>query len=411
MGNILYLWTQSVNNGIMKYIHYSFLVVLALFCSCKKHSDISVIDVVGNLNNVKNVNLSDIATSIRYIPLETNNECIVGRIIKILYINELLLLLDENNTVFIFDNDGNLVTKISRGGNGPEEFTFATGFMDPMTGNSFYINTLDEIIEYDFKGNFIRRFNIPKTPGATARLIRVIEKNLFVTSLNDKEKCLYGISVFDDRGTIHYDYKYDYKENPIYTSPNGSYTVSFPAPSIYQCSDNSIKFCFPYDSEIQRYSYHENIVDTVYHISFGKYGQTPESSFTDPNARIISLPVIMESKNYLFMRLGLRAFSPFKSSAFALGIHYKNSGEMVIINDDALNIDQGTINDSGVEDDLKYGPRFWPMLLTVDGLAISFIDAPKFIASASDSNNPEVRAILNSIDENSNPIIAIVKLK
>ncbi len=62
-------------------------------------------------------------SGMKYIPLETTDESLVGRIKKVIYHDHLFFIYDKSwESVFIFTDDGDFVQKIDRMGNGPGEY-------------------------------------------------------------------------------------------------------------------------------------------------------------------------------------------------------------------------------------------------------------------------------------------------
>lgn len=96
-------------------------------CNRSHESNILEIDV----NFSKNDNLpNEVISGVDYIPLETNDESLIGRISKILVTDERIYILDAmmSRALFVFDNHGNFLFKIKRIGKGPGEYTELNDF-------------------------------------------------------------------------------------------------------------------------------------------------------------------------------------------------------------------------------------------------------------------------------------------
>jgi hypothetical protein len=111
----------------MKKSTFCIIVVSLIFVShsCspnngKEVKDLRVIDVAGSVGNSRFVNLSEIADTIEYIPLETIKESLVERLLddKIFYENGALYLSQRNGTIKIFDKHGSYINSINRKGRG-----------------------------------------------------------------------------------------------------------------------------------------------------------------------------------------------------------------------------------------------------------------------------------------------------
>jgi thioredoxin-related protein len=73
---------------------------------------------------------SDIVNSVTFIPLETNDNFIIGSIDKILKIDGLYYFLDrKTKTIFIYDETGKSIKKIAHIGYGPGEYVSINDFI------------------------------------------------------------------------------------------------------------------------------------------------------------------------------------------------------------------------------------------------------------------------------------------
>ena len=111
-----------------------FFVSCLLFSDCaqteKKTEDdgIREIKISENLSNTQSINLSDIASSISYVVLETNEKCFITPNMSIYgskeYIVTIGFLYINHDVCYVFDRKtGSFVRQISRMGQGPGEYT------------------------------------------------------------------------------------------------------------------------------------------------------------------------------------------------------------------------------------------------------------------------------------------------
>ena len=102
------------------------------------------------------------ATDIQYIPLETNEQCLILRIQKIIKSNNFFLI-QSFTDILMFRNDGSYITKIGTVGRGPNEFTVAHDVnINPTDGTIYLIDGWQQkFLVYSNKGEFIRTFKYP----------------------------------------------------------------------------------------------------------------------------------------------------------------------------------------------------------------------------------------------------------
>ena len=88
-----------------------------------------------------------------YLPLETNDSCLLSRIQTIIFENNLLFILDNNDKVItIFDHTGKFINRIQHAGNGPNEY-YRIGAFD-VKDSLIYIqdDVRNRILSYSFDG-------------------------------------------------------------------------------------------------------------------------------------------------------------------------------------------------------------------------------------------------------------------
>ena len=82
------------------------------------------IDILGNAGKEQEIKLSEVAKSVRVIPLETTEECLLGTDLKIYYGEEYIFVCDQRQpgAFYRFSKDGKFLNKIGCSGEGPEEY-------------------------------------------------------------------------------------------------------------------------------------------------------------------------------------------------------------------------------------------------------------------------------------------------
>jgi hypothetical protein len=144
----------------MKNTHFYYIFIL-LFLSCKKdHNTQDTIQLkISSENYHKEIKLSSIIEEAHYIRLETNDECLLGSLIKKIIVtdNKIYILELNTNSIFVFDINGNYIFKINRVGKGPGEYISPGDFqVNEKTGTISVLDVVNKKINYyDAAGNFI----------------------------------------------------------------------------------------------------------------------------------------------------------------------------------------------------------------------------------------------------------------
>lgn len=145
---------------------YLLTVLIAIFylTSCKQNKNVTDKDLIEIYVNVSQNNghydiSKDIELDFDLVALETNDSCLVGYIKKIIYENNKYYIQDDKRSaIFIFNNQGQFISKLDRKGGGPDEYFTVSSFV--MKGEDIWIHddVSKRLICYD--PNFNKRQEI-----------------------------------------------------------------------------------------------------------------------------------------------------------------------------------------------------------------------------------------------------------
>ncbi|WP_163324800.1 6-bladed beta-propeller [Draconibacterium mangrovi] len=157
-------------------------------------------------NHFNILKLSEIATKIKFIPLETKDECLIGRRYSIkLTQNEIFV--GNGGKVLRFNKAGKFICQINQVGRGPGECQ-CKFFKADEKNHFIYIYGLHQhkIFKYDFDGNFIRNFDDPflntSTGNAESFGIRSKTGDLFITYGNAYGNSKYKLALLDKQSGV-----------------------------------------------------------------------------------------------------------------------------------------------------------------------------------------------------------------
>jgi len=143
-----------------------FFIFLLILISCKKNSndDGAKYHVVINGSPKDNdiISITEFVDSVDFIKLETTNSCLIGRISKIIFTNNLLIIQDAKTaSIFLFDRNGKFINSISNRGNGPGEYVSLTRVMFDSVSQQIiiYDSSSSKMIFYNTRGDFIKEIN------------------------------------------------------------------------------------------------------------------------------------------------------------------------------------------------------------------------------------------------------------
>lgn len=139
---------------LIRYLRNCILFVFCIVISgCDRNiSGVEAIKV--NPNEVaEETLLSEFVDSIRYIKLQTDPNCLMGRIRSIILKEKYIYAFDQSQmAIFVFDMNGKFVSKLDKQGNGPDEYRrLGMGFVDDN----------EEFVEFftsDNSGSVLKRY-------------------------------------------------------------------------------------------------------------------------------------------------------------------------------------------------------------------------------------------------------------
>ncbi len=143
------------------------LCLLIFSCCTKKNTSLEneilpVIKVKETFLKKAKIGVNDFATSIKYIPLETRDNCLVGRSTEV-FVDKQNIIVISFRQIFVFDREtGKFIREISTFGKGPGEYR-NTVFNAFNQRNKTIRATgwNDNIIEYDLHGQVKREVSFP----------------------------------------------------------------------------------------------------------------------------------------------------------------------------------------------------------------------------------------------------------
>ena len=411
-----------------------FLFLLIFLYSCDNKSDIAnnqinVEEVVGSGAVLK---LSDYASDIQYIPLETNEKSILGNIRDIAYEAEKIYVLDNKNVIKLFDNTGKYLSTIDRSGRGPEEYNRIVSFVPAPHSNGVYImDSSGDLFLYDQDGAFIEKKSLPK------------EEKIKVSSFLFMDTCIltaaYSMNMKDLSGNIDHniflynnslniiDTKSFSQEGGIVTTMNGgaiaSITISIRPIYVHKYA-NQARFLFDGDDTIYTVN-KEGVFKDAYVFNYGKYrhnDQEPDLITPIAESKFIKIsPPFFETENYLYLVFDFGENAPEKIESNSKSVNGnlmsqidtrvnavfdKKSGKLKLLN-------RPTPEKRGFVEDIKGGLPFWPAFMNSTGELISYSNAFDIIDTVeSDSlSSSFIKGIAAKLTEDDNPVVVIVKPK
>ncbi|GHT61450.1 hypothetical protein AGMMS50239_12380 [Bacteroidia bacterium] len=257
---------------IKKLLQLSILITLAfVFSNCnqsKKASDAKgeyvTIDAQNiDLDQTKEILLSDFVDTIDIIPLEFNDSCILREIRKIIIHGNNIFLIEAQrpSTVYRFDLQGNFLNLIGLKGQGPDEIVELKDFSINEKDSVVYLldNARQTILSYNFAGQLIETLKMNQYAN------RLAYKDGFFYLFRDQQIIgdnLCSLIIRDTQGEA---------KNSFF--PSKKYPISLEKQTFTDSKDG-LFFCVPMNDTI--YSLHGTDLNYAYFVDFGSLRFTPK---------------------------------------------------------------------------------------------------------------------------------------
>lgn len=373
-------------------------------------NDRKTIEVIDLLSEPESeiTSLSEIATDIEYISLQTSSTSMIKFIRKVIISENRIYVQNNVEEILCFDKDGNFLYKLSKQGRGPGEYTFISDFSIDSVKNTLIILDGAEILEYENTGSeFILMKSVKLNRPAPQKIDIIPGSNKVMLSIppfKGSEPSL-SIMINMDGDTVYYKpncYQYERK------IAKGGMVVVSANETVQYVHDN--KICFK-----------EVFSDTVFyadkesdlflpHLIFNSYGKMyPARAKGDPEFaksngdEYYYIANIMEVPRYLVY------------------YYYFDKSPHKILYDKVSSHKFDISLDDHISEDIAGGPFFDPAGVT-SGKFYSFVEASSLKRHVSKEEfatvkvkNParkeELIKLAGSLEETDNPVLVVVTPK
>ena len=422
------------------------LLSLCLLAGCSragsdKTADIAVIDVINNIGKYQDVSVSEMVSEFEYIPLETNENCLIGGVLNMFVTPSHIfihgfegegggMLLPGRSHLYAFGRDGRFISEIGRVGQGPGEYQNISGLFIDDKNQLMYIETFSTLLEYSYDGVFRRSITKPLSLNESpVNEVMFVRDNLFIGHYpNHRGNELYTFLLFDESGRVikTFDNHVKFNRTGNGVSIEGRAMLPFRlSESVYvkEIANDTLFRLNEQDELIPRFVF-----------DLGKYTCSQDK-------REITIGPQMDQRDYLMISssgtpmIGTPNYIFFDIIGFAaanipLPKEYKEGanyyvlfGIYDIVNKQTRLLDTRRSSQMfGLINDLDGGFSFWPMCYTSDNELASVLQAYEMKETLTEKyfsnrtiKNPQshqnLKELLKNLDEYDNPVVVIGKLK
>lgn len=376
------------------YTFTALFVIALILISCNKRAALTDIPLdtdsplISKAEKIEGGNLSSIVDSMRLIPLDESQ--FIGRIKRIRYANGNLYIIADDK-LLLFNDNGDFIKVVAIKGQGPEEFLYFCDFDVDSTGIVIRDNT--KFMFFDVMGNPIRQISHKYGFGC----IRLLPGGGWVITMVAPLKNNKRMVVFDNVGdtiaTALDDYEFDHGHYQDLFHVNND-VVMHP---MYYHGGNEL-FVLNTRTKESKFIPVSTSGDPMSCKEMAAYVKTPNELTDVPKMTYLGYS---DNRSMLFF------------SALMQGEKYrhlldKETGKVLVYRDDQ------------VYDDLTAESGSKGMLTTTyyttsdNDYFVTWLENPKATYEQQEKLNPRFKqeyAKLSDMDEESNPVVALIKFK
>ncbi len=184
---------------------YTLFLLLSNACTKQDKTNIStegkaLYTINTKSDSIKKIKYDTFINHLKFIKLETNENCLVGggEIINVEIDNNLIFILDRNDRLFVFNRAGKFLRQIGRKGNGPKELLSINNFCLNKAKRQIALYDIyrSSIVLFNYEGKFIKRL-ISTNSYFNIKYFEFIDNNLlldfFTTNNNPYNYGIYNI--------------------------------------------------------------------------------------------------------------------------------------------------------------------------------------------------------------------------
>ena len=416
---------------IPKFRISAIIIFILISCSGKPERDsitLKEIDVESNVGGGKIVPLSEVASEIQYIKLETKESSLIEHNQSVFIENDRIYVKSGSKKhLTVFDMKGRFLFRFNRIGRGSEEYSKVQRVdIEPGTGN-ILISDYDNMKLYDRDGKFIKIIEFPKIEKSYFNFANFLSKDTIIATPNNATPDSKSYVIFNKESEV-------LKILPMPVLPEIITKVNYVTSNAlaYSVSGNS-NFIKGKDRSVIFYQECDTLFSLdkklnyspVYKIKLGRYakrkvGRKDLDRVSGKHVSLSALQInqaVFETPDYLCISYNLRDYAhekykwEVKSSkkviylTECISLYNKRTEAFTFLNHPQEGM-------SGFKEDFCNGPAFFPMNTTSDNSIVSILTAGYLIEYASENVvNGALKEIVATLNEGDNPIIAIAKLK
>lgn len=144
--------------------HFAMLL-LASCNGAQQTSEVDLIDIAGGMEKLTELKVSDLGKTIRYIPLETTDSCLIGDFPNIKLLDDKIMVYNGKQCLLFDKETGKFICSVGHRGDDPEAYSSTCGYLNPKNQLLYFNRDPNQLVNmtkrkfrrshhHPFAGNF-----------------------------------------------------------------------------------------------------------------------------------------------------------------------------------------------------------------------------------------------------------------
>ncbi|WP_293740307.1 6-bladed beta-propeller [uncultured Parabacteroides sp.] len=383
------------------FLHIALLFLLSIACSLLRAQ--TMIPFAEGVEEKKEIKLSEVASDIRYIPLETTAESLLEQDILDITFAGGYLFVSDYNKVLQFTPEGSFIRQIGKAGQGPGEYNqniLAVAYDE--ANKQIFLSDMRQgkVLVYSFDGAFIK--DIKTAIGAMSPYVDA-GGNLFTVSndyLRSKERKGDDLFVYSQNGKRLYGFPFHFEEGKNYPG------LVF-VPAILYPYNGNLFYKNPLEETVFRLDGKKKV--PVYRLDLSRYEKLSaeeDKLLLDTKNKVGS--ALSHEKKFYFYNL--------METDKSMGVYYAQEDERRFAWYDkqtgkVCRVRSSQADKDGFTDDREGGCPVLPYFLR-NGKLVGVVPASVLLEKVKPANaKGSLRNVLDHLLEDDNQVIQVVTLK
>ncbi|MDL2255998.1 DUF4934 domain-containing protein [Parabacteroides sp. OttesenSCG-928-K15] len=406
------------------------LVCVCLLLSCQSNVSKSEgeINIAAAMANPTELKASDYFTKVRYVPLETTDESILGNGAKIEILDDKVLVTTAQKQAMLFDKQtGRYLATVGHYGEGPEGYRASSGWVNPLTKTILLNSWHKSWCTYDANGQFKGKFVLPEGVSAGGSYVPLDSKRIVAHNMDFMADGVESVQVFTEDSLLHTIVLHEQDKNfnvnniaslsvlkgknsrEVYGPGAGIILINFEdSPGNAYVSLIGLQRMWKVDDEIFLKTEHNDTIfrfnnyalEPAYILDLGEYHWPYEERFNMSYDHALMVARILDSRDLMIIRLVHRIYTNDKQKAYT-AMYDKRTGELRI----------GRVEE-GIIDDLTGFMPLRPEIVSPAGEYAAVVQAFDVVSWLEDhpekkKDLPKEMAHLLEIEEEDNPVLVL----